>query len=285
MPHAISHETCAYNDPAPLTPTTPDLALTTKLPGTNTSSTTSTSPSSSPALTSFHLFPHLYPELRLKIWHMALDLSSRVVIIHYEPSTHSFRTPTPPPSLLHTNRESRHEAQRAYPLLFGTASAPSHIPFHPAHDTLYFPRRSTMGYDDSLRDFGAFMATPADLDRVRVVALDSVDSREKRPWEAYDKAVFVKSFPRLENVVLVRGPKRAWLSNIPRTMGPLVEEREVEFVGVEGEEAGRVVKGFEAAFFGEEEALARIRSERGEDYVVARLPPVLVVSKRRVERE
>ncbi|OBT39244.1 hypothetical protein VE00_09931 [Pseudogymnoascus sp. WSF 3629] len=293
MPHAVFQEACAYKDPAPLTPTTPDLATTTKSPAATTTSTTtsaiSTSPSSpsssSPPLTSFHLFPHLYPELRLKIWHMALDLGPRIVTIHYEPSTHSFRTPTPPPSLLHTNRESRHEAQRAYPLLFGTASAPSHIPFHPAHDTLYFPRRSTMGYDDSLRDFGALMATPADLDRVRVVALDSVDCREKRPWEAYDKAVFVKSFPRLENVVLVRGPKRAWLSNIPRAMGPVVEEREVEFVGVEEEERGEVVKGFEAAFFGEEEVLERIHCERGEEYVVARLPPVLVVSKRRVERD
>ncbi|ELR02102.1 hypothetical protein VC83_06617 [Pseudogymnoascus destructans] len=285
MPHAIPHEACAYNDPALLAPATPDLALTTKSPAATTTSSTSTSPSSSPALTSFHLFPHLYPELRLKIWHMALDLGRRVVTIHYEPSTHSFHTPTPTPSLLHTNRESRHEAQRAYPLLFGTASAPSHIPFHPAHDTLYFPRRSTMGYDDSLRDFGAFMATPEDLTRVRVVALDSVDSTEKRPWEAYDKAVFVKSFPRLENVVLVRGPKRAWLSNIPRAMGPEVEGREVEFVAVEGEEGGRVVKRFEATFFGEEEALARIHCERREDYVTARLPPVLVVSKRRVERE
>ncbi|KFZ12450.1 hypothetical protein V502_07071 [Pseudogymnoascus sp. VKM F-4520 (FW-2644)] len=142
-----------------------------------------------------------------------------------------------------------------------------------------------MGYDDSLRDFGAFMATPSDLQRVRVVALDSVDSREKRPWESYDKAVFVKSFPRLENVVLVRGPKRAWLSNIPRAMGPVQEEREVEFVAVEGEEGTIVAKGFEAAFFSEEEALSRIHCERGADYVVARLPPVMVVSKKRVERE
>ncbi|OBT65898.1 hypothetical protein VE03_05461 [Pseudogymnoascus sp. 23342-1-I1] len=280
MPHAIQNEAC----PAPLTPTTHDLALTTKSPATTTT-ISSASPSSSSALTSFHLFPQLYPELRLKIWHFALDVGPRVVTIHYEPTTHSFRSPTPPPALLHTNRESRHEAKRAYPFLFDTASAPSHIPFHPTNDTLYFPRRSTMGYDDSLRDFGAFMATPSDLQRVRVVALDSVDSREKRPWESYDKTVFVKSFPRLENVVLVRGPKRAWLSNIPRAMGPVQEEREVEFVGMEGEEAKMVAKGFEAAFFIEEEALSRIHCERGEDYEVARLPPVMVVSKKRIERE
>lgn len=282
MPHAIFHEACSYKDPAPLTPTTPDLALTTKSPATTTNST---SPSTlSPALTSFHLFPQLYPELRLKIWHMALDLGPRVVTIHYEPTTHSFRSPTPPPALLHTNRESRHEAKRAYPLLFGTASSPSNIPFHPTNDTLYFPRRSTMGYDDSLRDFGASMATPSDLQRVRVVALDSVDPREKRPWESYDKTVFVKSFPRLENVVMVRGLNRAWLSNIPRAMGPVQEEREVEFVPVEGEEGTRVAKGFEAAFFMEEEALSRIRCEMGEEYITATLPPVMVVSKKRIER-
>lgn len=137
-----------------------------------------------------------------------------------------------------------------------------------------------MGYDDSLRDFGAFMATPSDLQRVRVVALDSVDPREKRPWESYDKAVFVKSFPCLERMMLVRGPKREWLSNIPRAMGPVQEEREVEFVEVEGEEGRRVAKGFEMAFFIEEEALSRIHCERNEDYEVARLPPVMVVSKK-----
>ncbi|KFY69723.1 hypothetical protein V498_10428 [Pseudogymnoascus sp. VKM F-4517 (FW-2822)] len=281
MPHAIPTEECAYKDAAPLTPTTPDLALTTKSPA---ATTTSTSPSS-PALTSFHLFPRLYPELRLKIWHFALDVGPRVVTIHYEPTTHSFRTPTPPPALLHTNRESRHEAQRAYPLLFGTASAPSHIPFHPTNDALYFPRRSTMGYDDSLRDFSALMATPSDLQRVRCVALDSVDPREKRPWESYDKAVFVKSFPCLESMALVRGSKRAWLSNIPRAMGPVQEEREVEFVEMEGEEGRTVAKGFEMVFFIEEEALSRIHCERGEDYEVARLPPVMVVTKKRMERE
>ena len=167
---------------------------------------------------------------------------------------------------------------------FGTASSPSNIPFHPTNDTLYFPRRSTMGYDDSLRDFGASMATPSDLQRVRVVALDSVDPREKRPWESYDKTVFVKSFPRLENVVMVRGLNRAWLSNIPRAMGPVQEEREVEFVPVEGEEGTRVAKGFEAAFFMEEEALSRIRCEMGEEYITATLPPVMVVSKKRIER-
>ncbi|KFY09825.1 hypothetical protein V492_05332 [Pseudogymnoascus sp. VKM F-4246] len=141
-----------------------------------------------------------------------------------------------------------------------------------------------MGYDDSLRDFGASMTTPSDLQCVRVVALDSVDPREKRPWEAYDKAVFVKSFPRLENVVMVRGPNRAWLSNIPRAMGPVQEEREVEFVEVGEEERQMVVKGFEAAFYMEEEALCRIRCEMGVEYEPATLPPVMVVSKKRIDR-
>jgi hypothetical protein len=279
MPHAIHHEACSYKDPAPLTPTTPDLALTTKSPADTIPTSSTTSASSPKALTSFHLFPQLYPELRLKVWHFALDVAPRVVTIHYEPTTQSFRTPTPPPALLHTNRESRHEAQRAYPLLFGTANKPSHIPFHPTNDTLYFPRRGAMGYDDSLRDFGASMATPSDLQRVRVVALDSVDTREKRPWESYDKTCFVKSFPHLEAVVLVRGSSRTWLSNIPRAMGPMQEEPEIEFVDVEAEEAAIVVKRFEASFWSEEDALRMIQ---GPEYVMGRLPPVMVMSKKRV---
>lgn len=82
--------------------------------------------------------------------------------------------------------------------------------------------------------------------------------------------------------MLVRGSSRTWLSNIPRAIGPVQEEREIEFVDVDAEEAGMVAKAFEASFWSEEEAL---RMCRGPEYVIGRLPPVMVMSKKSVEKE
>lgn len=234
----------------------------------------------------FHLFPQLYTELRLKIWAYARE--ARVVAVRYNPDSRKCHSPTPPPVLLHVNREARYETLRVYPFLFATPAAPSLLPFNPAIDTLYFPRHRVMGYDETLRDFRAFMARPADLDVVRRVALDSVESRIKRPWESYDKAVLIKSFPRLEQVLLVLERRRvAWLSNIPRPLGPVREvpaeeskETDIEFEEVEGAEALRVKEDFRMAFEREEEVLMGINMQMGKEYEVCKLPPVVVVTKK-----
>jgi hypothetical protein len=237
-----------------------------------------------PAAPSFHLFPHLPSELRLKVW--AYAQPSRIVSIRYNPDTKQCTSSTPLPVLLYVNRETRYETQRSHPLLFATATAASRIPFSPAIDTLYFPRCREMGYDETLRDFRTFMADPRDLDVVQSVALDSVESGVKRPWESYDKAVLIKSFPRLVELYLVLRRERVpWLSNVPR---PFVLERErerrVEFVEyADGAEAERVRKDFQMAFEQEEEMLRQINGQFGKEYEMHKLPPVVVVAKKTAE--
>ncbi|KUJ21959.1 uncharacterized protein LY89DRAFT_665108 [Mollisia scopiformis] len=67
-------------------------------------------PPQTPPSPSFHLFPSLPIELRLKIWAFALnDLQPRILPI--QPLS---QTPPATPSLLQTNPESRFEAQRRY---------------------------------------------------------------------------------------------------------------------------------------------------------------------------
>lgn len=233
----------------------------------------------------FHLFSLLYTELRFKIWKYALE--PRIVSIRYNPTSRKCESPTPLPALLHVNRESRYETLRLYPLLFATPTAPSHIPFNPMLDTPYFPRRGQMGYDETLRDFRTFLANPSDLNIVRRVALDSVDTKIKRPWESYDKAVLIKSFPKLEEVKLVLKRERvAWLSNIPRPMGPVREENNarIEFVEYEDQmEAEHVKTDFKMAFQREEEALRYICAQQGMEYELCTLPPVVVVAKKVVD--
>jgi len=237
-----------------------------------------------PAAPAFHLFPHLPSELRLKVW--AYAQKPRVVSIRYNPDTKKCTSSTPLPVLLHVNRETRYETQRSHPLLFATASAASRIPFNPAVDTLYFPRCREMGYDETLRDFRTFLREPRDLDVVQRVALDSVESGAKRPWESYDKAVLIKSFSRLAALYLVlRGERVAWLSNVPR---PFVLERErerrLEFVEyADGAEAERVRGDFQMAFEREEEVLMQINAQFGKGYEMHKLPPVVVVAKKAVE--
>jgi hypothetical protein len=75
--------------------------------------------------TSFHLFPKLAPELRLRIWYHAIPIFPRILevksITYNEPSSSDLSlsdifdspnwkiTPTSRPTLLHINSESRRE--------------------------------------------------------------------------------------------------------------------------------------------------------------------------------
>lgn len=64
-----------------------------------------------------------------------------------------------------------------------------------------------MGYDETLRDFKSYLSHPEELNSIQELALDYVEMSEKRPWEAYDKAVLIRSFPNLARVSLVMGEK------------------------------------------------------------------------------
>lgn len=154
------------------------------------------------SLSTFSLFPEFAAELRLKIWRQVCS-TARVVEARYNADEDRFISTSSPPVVLHVCREARHEALRIYKLYFGTSSAASRIYFHSSLDTLYLPRYRKMGYDETLRDFKSYLAKPEELDSIRRLALDHVDVKVKRPWEGYNKAVWIRSFTRLEQLTLV----------------------------------------------------------------------------------
>lgn len=184
-------------------------------------------------LESFHLFPALAPELRLKIWTFAcfpriLPITCQTKTIstvtasrpsrRIQQTTTTFISSAAPPTLLSVCAEARAQALTIYKLSFATSTSPGTVYFSPTRDTLYFPRCREMGYDATARDFTTLVSEtgaqkppvlPQDTkdiwENVCSIALDYVDINIKRPWESYNKACLIRSFPRLEEVILVVG--------------------------------------------------------------------------------
>ncbi|PQE26225.1 hypothetical protein CJF30_00000958 [Rutstroemia sp. NJR-2017a BBW] len=220
-------------------------------------------------LTSFHLFPTLLPELRILIWRYAC--TSRVVEVRYDPALDRCHSSSQPPAILHANHESRIEALRIYNLCFATTKSQSRIYFNPYLDTLYLPRHRAMGYDETLRDFRSFLQLPELLDEVKTLAIDHVDVEVKRPWEPYNKATLLRSFPNLELVRLVVKEKA-------RACG-LDEEFELVEPKLLPEEVLRIWVDFKQSFVREERTLEEISRGMEKEYVGWSLPTVLVQTK------
>jgi hypothetical protein len=97
-------------------------------------------------LTTFHLFPSLPVEVRLKIWSFDLSIPrivtiscSREDIVRGAPRTaKSWATDTLPPPLLLVNRESRYEALAIYAPYFTTLSSPRPIYLSFSQDAVKF---------------------------------------------------------------------------------------------------------------------------------------------------
>jgi len=128
-----------------------------------------------------------------------------------------------------------------------------------------------MGYDDALRDFRSFINQEENawLDELRRIAIDYIDVEVKRPWEGYNRAVLVCSFPKLEEVVMVLRNREG-------------EEDGEEFVEPEEqpEEVLRKWVEFRRSFVLEERALEEVSKAMGREYVKWTLPTVKVRSKR-----
>jgi hypothetical protein len=94
-------------------------------------------------LTTFHLFPNLPFELRLKIWEYAIS-EPRTVTISCQREmldrerrfAKAFTSSTPPPRLLHINRESRFEALSLYSPTFKIDTSPNYTYICFARDTI-----------------------------------------------------------------------------------------------------------------------------------------------------
>ncbi|KAM3076186.1 hypothetical protein ACMFMF_005523 [Clarireedia jacksonii] len=220
-------------------------------------------------LMSFHLFPTLLPELRILIWRYAC--TSRVVEVRYDPSLDRCLSKSRLPAILHTNHESRIEALRIYNLCFATKKSQSRIYFNPYLDTLYLPRHRAMGYDETLRDFRSFLQLPELLDEVKTLAIDHVDVEVKRPWEPYNKATLLRSFPNLDLVRLI-------VKEEARPCG-LDEEFELVEPKMSPEEVLRMWVEFKQSFIREEGILKEISRGMEKEYVGWSLPTVVVQTK------
>jgi hypothetical protein len=230
-----------------------------------------------PASTTFPLFAILPTELRQKIFLQATT-TRRTLPLVYNTTTKTFHSPTPPPALLSTSHFSRLSALNQYTLSFGTTISPPKIYFNPHFDTLYLPRYQEMGYDSSLRDFRSLVSDPSSLlDEVRSVAVDHVRGDIKRPWEAYNKASFIRSFPKLEEIIIILGDERGEEEEIG------VNE-EVEFVEPKGdpERLLMVWYYFRQSFLQEERLLEEVCRESGTEYEGFSLPVVRI--KRKVRK-
>ncbi|ESZ92850.1 hypothetical protein SBOR_6758 [Sclerotinia borealis F-4128] len=225
-------------------------------------------------LSDFHLFPSLLPELRILVWRYACK--TRTVEVRYDPTIDRCRSITPPPAILQANHESRIEALRIYTLSFATHTSEPRIYFNPSIDVLYLPRHRAMGYDETLRDFRTFLTSPTLLDDVKTIAIDHVDVEIKRPWESYNKATLMRSFPNLDLVkLIIKEQKRAcgaWHENFE-----LVEPK------MKPEDILRIWVDFKQCLVREERTLKEIALGCEGEYLGWALPTVRVQTKVRKE--
>ena len=132
-----------------------------------------------------------------------------------------------------------------------------------------------MGYDSTLRDFRSLVTDPSSLlDEVRCVAVDHVRGDIKRPWEAYNKASLIRSFPKLEEIIIVLGDEEG-------DEGEIGVNEEVEFVEPRGDPE-RLLKmwyHFRQSFFQEERLLEEVCKESGREYEKFILPVVNIRRK------
>lgn len=141
-----------------------------------------------------------------------------------------------------------------------------------------------MGYDETLRDFKHLVhkSEQGMVEEIGKVAIDHVDIDIKRPWEAYNKALFIRSFPHLEEVTLVVPPKKKqergrfneWLQDV-------VREGNLEFVqpNMDPERLLMFWAGFRRSFVSEERLLEHTCRVIGKEYTAFVLPRVRIMFK------
>ncbi|KAH7417829.1 hypothetical protein BKA64DRAFT_180272 [Cadophora sp. MPI-SDFR-AT-0126] len=245
--------------------------------------------STSNSVKMFTIFPNLPSELRIKIWQQACY--PRIVTLTYTTATSSFTSTTPPPTLLSVNHESRHEALRIYTLCFGTSSQPPRTYFNPFLDTLYLPRHQEMGYDETLREFRQLVHDPTCLlDQVRYVAIDHVNVDVKRPWESYNKAVFLRSFKHLDEIALILNADGTGAGDISdatpnehqqltgvqkASQGKLIFEE----LRIDPERLLKIWYYFRQSFMIEEHLLEDVCRDSGREYEAFELPTVRILAK------
>jgi hypothetical protein len=151
---------------------------------------------------SFHLFPQLPSELRLKVWNLALSVPRVVSVTCQRERPHgtrrfvkSFLSKTGVPPILHACRESRLEGFLTYKPMFKTDSSPNYTYISFENDTITCA--------DSILEYMG----DDELERIQRMILDVKD-------EAYFCHFHVESLMRMrmltELELLVTGEKISW---------------------------------------------------------------------------
>lgn len=134
-----------------------------------------------------------------------------------------------------------------------------------------------MGYDETLRDFRTLVSDPSSLlSDVRRIALDHVRGDIKRPWESYNKASFIRSFPNLEEIIIVLSDEEE-----------IGVGEEIDFVmpRCDPERLLRMWYYFRESFLQEERVLEEVCRESGREYRKFVLPAIRIRGKgRKVKR-
>jgi hypothetical protein len=125
-------------------------------------------------LTTFTLFPTLPIEIRLKIWGIVLSNPRTVAITcnkePYQPgkprAAKSFTSDSPPPALLHVNRETRYEALSIYAPYLRILSSP--------HCTYLNLSLDTLKFADGVLPY-VLRVFPAELNCIQTMTIETKD--------------------------------------------------------------------------------------------------------------
>lgn len=177
-------------------------------------STSTLPPKPNPSTTSFHLFPHLPKELRLKIYGHILTIPHARILwvttkcIPGSKITSKFTSSSPPPTLLSVCSESREEALRFCSLSFHSPLYNGHIYLNPFTDLVYFGKeaiRTRGGFADDI------YVDETTISKIRYLAIDLDDIWKvvHSGWRAQHCTAIhafskIREFVSLEELVLVR---------------------------------------------------------------------------------
>lgn len=153
-----------------------------------------------------------------------------------------------------------------------------------------------MGYDETIRDFRRLVSNHISTcnaraekssesqiwDQVRSIALDYVDVNIKRPWESYNKARLIRSFPKLEVISLVVTPIGGDITAIADlAISSHAATNEMSFAppAISPEVLLRWWAGFRHSFAMEEKMLESAYASTGKSFASFNLPVVNLVQK------
>lgn len=173
-----------------------------------------------PAQPLFTVFPNLPVELRLKIWGLASQ-TQRVLELNYAIVDQEFYTHQSPPSVLHTNCESREVGLHYYHLSFSTEKQQAAIYFNPINDIIYFGNRQ---YSDEISYMiEHFAKQTAPHERILNLAISEHLWHTSDPirgpfafdilrqW-GFERSLtrFLECFPHLQQLIFVKGQCTGW---------------------------------------------------------------------------